>query len=94
MRLNDKSATGGPEDSKRDRGHLQSCQWWHDVCPAQMGCSLPCSPGNAPLFSAYPGSKEHTEDFSVPRTGWAFERHYELNPCNKPAGRILSRVIR
>ena len=71
---------GGPETGRERQGPLQSCQWPHDVRPAQMGCSLPSSPGNAPLFPAYPGSKEHTENFSVPRTGWAFERHYELNP--------------
>ena len=36
--------------------------------------------------------QEHTEGFSVPRTGWAFERHYVLNPGIEPSERILSRL--
>lgn len=36
--------------------------------------------------------QEHTEGFSVPRTGWTFERRYVLNSCIQPTGRILSRL--
>lgn len=85
VRLDDKSqAPGGPtwdKEGRRSAGQLQSHQWWVDVRPAPMGYFLSLFCGCLSYFlwlcelseqEWRQAGQEHTEGFSVRRTGQAF----------------------